>query len=331
MAELDCLPGSGSLAFVEIVIFKHSPADLTPFIQSKSCTVEAPAELLAYLFAQWPDLKKKQIRNWLKFQAVTVNGRPVTQFNHPLVAGDTISIRSDRFAVPKTSLASGMKVYFEDATLIVIDKPENLLSVASVAEQEKTAYFQLTDYLRRGSAHARRPRHSTATAGDRIWIVHRLDRETSGLMVFAKTAEAKQALQTGWDQVVKKYEAVVEGNLPKAHGTFESHLNETNPFKVYSAPRSAETRHAVTHFRVLARGQKRTLVELTLDTGRRHQIRVHLADIGCPIVGDEKYGAKTNPAHRLGLHACGLKFVHPGTQKEMSFESPLPRELARLV
>jgi len=287
----------------------------------KSCTVAAPAELLAFLFAQWPDLKKKQIRNWLKFQAVTVNGRPVSQFNHPLAVGDTVAIRSDRFAVPKTSLASGMKIYFEDATLIVIDKPENLLSVASVAEQEKTAYFQLTDYVRRGSAQAR----------NRIWIVHRLDRETSGLMVFVKTAEAKQALQTGWDQVVKKYEAVVEGNLPQAHGVLESHLNETNPFRVYSAPRSAETRHAVTHFRVLARGSKRTSVELTLGTGRRHQIRVHLADIGCPIVGDEKYGAKTNPAHRLGLHACGLKFTHPRTQQEMSFESPLPKELARLV
>ncbi len=287
----------------------------------KSRTVEAPAELLSFLFAQWPDLKKKQIRNWLKFQAVMVNGRPVTQFNHPLVAGDTVAIRSDRFAVPKTSLASGMKVYFEDATLLVIDKPENLLSVASVAEQEKTAYFQLTDYVRRGQAHAR----------DRIWIVHRLDRETSGLMIFAKTAEAKQALQTGWDQVVKKYEAVVEGNLPKGQGTFDSHLNETNPFRVYSAPQSPETRHAVTHFQVLARGQKRTLVELTLETGRRHQIRVHLADAGCPVVGDEKYGSRTNPSHRLGLHACGLKFVHPVTRKEMSFESPLPRELARLV
>ncbi|MDB6148317.1 MAG: pseudouridine synthase, partial [Spartobacteria bacterium] len=213
------------------------------------------------------------------------------------------------------------KIYFEDATLIVIDKPENLLSVASAAEPEKTAYFQLTEYVRRGSAHAR----------DRIWIVHRLDRETSGLMVFARTAEAKQMLQSGWDQVVKRYEAVVEGSLSRAHGTFESHLNETNPFKVYSAPRSAGTRHAITHFRVLARGQKRTLVELTLGTGRRHQIRVHLADIGCPIVGDDKYGAKTNPAHRLGLHACGLKFIHPRTQQAMTFESPLPKELARLV
>lgn len=287
----------------------------------KSSTVQAPAELLAYLFEHWTEVKKKQVRIWLKHQAVTVNGRPVTQFNHPLLPGDTVAIRSDRFAVPKTALASGMKVFFEDATLIVIDKPENLLSVASLAEDEKTAYFQLTDYVRRGSAHAR----------DRIWIVHRLDRETSGLMVFAKTEEAKRTLQASWEQVTKRYEAVVEGRLPAEEGTLESDLDERNPFKVFSAARNAETRHAITRYRVLARRVKRSLVALELETGRRHQIRVQLADVGCPIIGDEKYGARTNPAHRLGLHACGLRFVHPATNAELSFESPLPKDLARLV
>ena len=261
------------------------------------------------------------MRTWLKFQAVTVNDRPVTQFNHSLLPGDVVAVRSDRFAVPKTVLASGMKVFFEDAALIVIDKPENLLSVASEAEPEKTAYFQLTDYLRQGRAHAR----------DRVWIVHRLDRETSGLMIFAKTAAAKQSLQAAWDQTEKRYEAVVEGRLGGESGVFESDLDETNPFKVYSTARNPQTRHAVTHFRVLARGKRRTLVELTLETGRRHQIRVHLADAGCPIVGDKKYGAKTDPVKRLALHACALKLLHPVTQKELRFTSPLPRELARLV
>jgi 23S rRNA pseudouridine1911/1915/1917 synthase len=287
----------------------------------KASTVDKAAELLPYLFEHWPEVKKKQVRTWLKYQAVTVNGRPISQFNHPLEPGDTVAIRSDRFAVPKTILASGMKVFFEDATLIVIDKPENLLSVASLAEDEKTAYFQLTAHVRRGSAQAR----------DRIWIVHRLDRETSGLMVFAKTEEAKRTLQAGWEQVTKRYEAVVEGNLPAEEGTFESDLDEASPFKVYSAPRSAGTRHAVTRYRVVARKGKRALVALELETGRRHQIRVHLADAGCPIIGDEKYGAKTNPAHRLGLHACGLRFIHPATKQELNFESPLPKDLARLV
>ncbi len=287
----------------------------------KPSTVDQPAELLPYLFATWPEEKKKQIRTWLKHQAVTVNGRAITQFNHPLVPGDVVAIRSDRFAIPKTMLGAGIKVYHEDAHLIVIDKPPNLLSIASEAEGEKTAYFQLTDYVRRGSP----------TSKERVWIVHRLDRETSGLMVFAKTEAAKAALQGGWDTFEKRYEAVTEGRLKQESGTFESDLDETNPFKVFSAPRSAITRHAITHYKVLARREWRTLVELTLETGRRHQIRVHLADSGCPIIGDKKYGANSDPVERLGLHSCLLRFTHPATAAELRFESPMPRELAKLV
>lgn len=287
----------------------------------KPSTVQKPAELLAYLFATWPEVKRKQVRTWLKFQAVTVNGRPVTQFDQRLLPGDVVAVRSDRFAVPKTLLSSGMKVFFEDASLIVIDKPENLLSVASEAEPEKTAYFQLTNYLRQDRGHAR----------DRVWIVHRLDRETSGLMVFAKTAETKQILQAGWDDTEKRYEAVVEGTMRPDSGILEADLDETNPFKVYSAAPSAQTRHAVTNYKVLTRSARRTLVELTLVTGRRHQIRVHLADAGCPIIGDKKYGARTDPVKRLALHACALRFPHPVTKKELRFTSPLPKELARLM
>ena len=287
----------------------------------KPSTVQAPAELLAYLFATWPNEKKKQIRTWLKFQSVMVNDRPITQFDHPLYPGDVVSIRTDRFAAPRSVLACGITVHYEDADIIVINKPENLLSIASEAEQEKTAYFQLTDYLRQGQQKAR----------ERVWIVHRLDRETSGLMVFAKTAQAKEALQAGWDKAEKRYEAVVEGRLPEDSGTMESDLNETNPFKVFSSPPTEFTRHAITHYRVLARKPTRTLVELTLETGRRHQIRVQLADLGHPIVGDEKYKAKTDPAKRLGLHSSFLRFPHPGTGKEMSFTSPLPKKLASLV
>ena len=288
---------------------------------SKTRTVENPDQLLPYLFASWPEAKRKQVRTWLKFQAVTVNGRPVSQFNHPLVRGDIVAIRADRFAIPKTVLPSGIKICFEDASIIVIDKPANLLSIATETEQEKTAYFQLTEYLRRGNEMSR----------DRVWIVHRLDRETSGLMVFAKSPQAKAALQTGWEKAVKRYEAVVEGKLKSESGVLASDLDESHPLRVYSAPASEATRHAITHYRVLGRREWRTLVELTLETGRRHQIRVQLADAGCPIVGDEKYGAKSDPAKRLGLHACGLRFPHPETGREMKFESPTPKDLLRLV
>ncbi len=287
----------------------------------KTRTVEKPAELLAFLFTAWPEVKRKQVRNWLKFQSVSVNGRPVSQFNHPLHPGDVVEIRSGRLVAPRKVLPSGIKIRFEDDAVIVIEKPEGLLSMATDAEQEKTAYFQLTEYLRRGNEQAR----------DRVWIVHRLDRETSGLMVFTKTAEAKTALQAVWEKVEKRYEAVVEGRLPADAGVFESDLDESNLLRVYSAPPSDLTRHAVTRYRVLARREWRTLVELTLETGRRHQLRVQLADAGCPIVGDKKYGAKSDPAKRLGLHACALRFPHPDTGQEMSFTAPLPKDLLKLV
>jgi 23S rRNA pseudouridine1911/1915/1917 synthase len=295
--------------------FGHHPSVPKPI------TVIQPGSLLDQMFQSWPEEKKKQVRTWLKFQAVTVNGRPVSQFNHPLKPGDVVAIRSDRFAAPKTNLPSGIKIYFEDASLLVVDKPANLLSIASEAEPEKTAYFQLTEYLRQ--AHPR--------SKQRVWIVHRLDRETSGLMVFAKTPEAKESLQGNWDRFEKKYEAVVEGQPPKPTGTLESDLDESNPFKVFIRSASALTRHAVTHYRVLARNKRLSLIELTLETGRRHQIRVQLSSIGCPIIGDEKYGAKSDPAGRLGLQSCFLRFTHPVTGQELRFNSPLPKILSKLV
>ncbi len=287
----------------------------------KPFEISQPGPLLEQMFHAWPEEKKKQIRTWLKFQAVTVNGRPVSQFNHPLAVGDSVAIRSDRFAAPKTSLPSGIQIFYEDAHLLVIAKPENLLSIASEAEPEKTAYFQLTEYVRQ--AHPR--------SKERVWIVHRLDRQTSGLMVFAKTPETKEILQSRWDQFEKKYEAVVEGRLPQETGTLKSDLDESNPFKVFIRPASALTRHAVTHYRVLKNNRHRSLVELTLETGRRHQIRVQLSSLGCPIVGDEKYGAKSDPAGRLGLHSCFLRLIHPVSSQELRFTSPLPKPLAKLV
>lgn len=213
-----------------------------------------------------------------------------------------------------------MKILFQDASLIVIEKPENLLSMASDSEREKTAHAFLTNYLRRGQA--QRP--------ERVWIVHRLDRETSGLMVFAKTQAAKTILQSHWNKAQKRYLAVVEGAPSESAGVLKSHLDESNPFKVYSVPQSEQTRHAVTHYRLIRQNSELALVELTLETGRRNQIRVHLSDLGCPIIGDDKYDARSNPARRLGLHASYLQFEHPLSGDELKFESPLPEALARL-
>lgn len=286
-----------------------------------SHTVEQPAELLAFLFACHPEAKKTKVRQWLKHGSVQVNGKPVTRFNHPLQAGDQIAIRARDEVRAEGLLPRGLKIRFEDASLIVIEKPENLLSMASDSERDKTAYACLTDYVRCGSSKSQ----------ERVWIVHRLDRETSGLMVFAKTEAAKRLLQKDWSDTDKRYLAVVEGHPPADEGVFNTHLDESGPFKVYSAPASERTRHAVTRYRVIKRTAIRALLELTLETGRRNQVRVHLADAKCPVIGDEKYEARTNPAGRLGLHASSLRFTHPLTGEVLKFESALPRKLARLL
>ena len=284
-------------------------------------TVTKPAALLAYLFEAWPEAKKKTVREWLKFGSVAVNGKVITQFDHALKPGDTVLIRAKGLAAPETKLAGGIRIRHEDEEIIVIDKPAGLLSIASPSEEEKTAYAFLTNHVRQGNPRGR----------ERVWIVHRLDRETSGLMVLAKTEAAKVALQTGWDSVVKKYFAVVEGAPPSDAGTFESWLDESNPLKVYAGASGPDAREAITHYRVTKKGKSTTLVELTLQTGRRHQIRVQLTEAGCPIVGDKKYGAQTNPIKRIALHATALRFVHPANGKEMSFQSPLPGDLGELI
>jgi len=284
-------------------------------------TVEQPGELLAFLFARNPEVKRTTVRQWLKHGSVQVNGRSTTRFNHPLRVGDSVSIRGKEEVHAESLLPPAMRIVFEDASLIVIEKPERLLSMASATERESTAYAFLTDYVRRGDP--QRP--------ERVWIIHRLDRDTSGLMVFAKSETAKRVLQESWHDAEKHYLAVVEGSPPAEQGVLSSHLDENGPFKVYSAPRSARTRHAVTRYRVMKRMATTTLLELTLETGRRNQIRVHLADVDCPIVGDRKYGARTDPARRLALHSSSLQFTHPSSGERLSFTSPLPPNLSRLL
>jgi 23S rRNA pseudouridine1911/1915/1917 synthase len=284
-------------------------------------TVQKSAPLLEYLFESWPEVKKKQVRTWLKFQSIQVNGRVVSQFDHKLKSGDVISVRGDRNALPGTRLPKGLLIRYEDDSVIVIEKPERLLTIANEKVQDNTAYAYLTSYMR----------HGDRFSHNRIWIVHRLDRDTSGLMVFAKTETAKRILQRNWDQCEKRYFAVVEGGLPKPKGTFRSYLDESNPAKVHVVASAKEGRLAITHYKIVKKVERFSLVELTLETGRRHQIRVQLAEAGCPIVGDSKYRAQSNPIRRVALHSCYLRFVHPLTEKVIKFESPLPGDFGRLL
>ncbi|MFO0912735.1 MAG: RluA family pseudouridine synthase [Pirellulales bacterium] len=283
--------------------------------------VEQPVELLEYLSQQYPTAKKTTLRQWLKFGSVHVNNRRVTHTRHPLQPGDEVSICSKEEARAASKIARGLEIVYEDDALIVIDKPANLLSMASDAERQKTAYAMLTDYVRRGQAHS----------PHRIWIVHRLDKETSGLMVFAKSEAAKVALQDNWAHATKKYLAVVSGQPATDEGTLRSHLDESDRYLVRSAPPSDRTREAITHYRVVRRGRYRALLECTLITGRRHQIRVQLADVKLTVVGDQRYQKRKDHVRRLALHSSYLEFDHPETGERLSFHSHLPGELARLI
>ncbi len=263
---------------------------------------------------------RTKIKQLLRHRAIGVNGKAVKNLNHFLLKGDTVSISKGK-KEPKVIPAMGIKVIYEDNDLIVIEKPSGLLSIASETEKIKTAYYQLNEFLR-----LRDP-----GAGERIFIVHRLDRDTSGLIVFAKKEKVKRKLQSGWKEVEKRYYAIVEGTPVKKMGEIESRLNETKSLMVYSDRHSVvdstlrdEAKLSKTKYLVIKRGREYSLLDIQLVTGRKNQIRVHLADIGHPVAGDKKYGAKTNPFSCLGLHAYLLSFKHPVTGKPLRFESKMP-------
>jgi RluA family pseudouridine synthase len=215
----------------------------------------------------------------------------------------------------------GLVILYEDADILVVDKPAGLLTIATTRDKTRTAYFVLTDYVRKG--YARSPR--------RLFIVHRLDRDTSGVLVFAKTEEAKLRLQDQWKETEKKYLAVVHGRVAKSSQTISTYLAENKAHVVYSTASATEGKLSHTAYRVLRQTKDLSLLEVELLTGRKHQIRVHLAGIGHPVVGDTKYGRANDSHRRLALHARSLSLTHPASGKRLSFEAPAPAFFARLV
>ena len=264
---------------------------------------------------------KTKVKQLLRHRAIAVNRKVVTGHDHILSAGDLLSL--DSKPEPGTDILEkyDIEILHEDDAVMVINKPSGLLTIATESEKRETAYYLLNAYFK--ERNPSRP--------DRIFIVHRLDRETSGLIVFAKNEAVKKKLQDDWEKAEKKYYAVVEGVPKQREGKIESHLNETKAFKVYSDAMSDQTKHAVTRYKVIRSDKMHALLEIILDTGRKHQIRVHLSDLGCPIVGDKKYGAVTNPIRRLALHAYSLSFTHPDTKKKMHFTTPIPPAFGSLV
>jgi 23S rRNA pseudouridine1911/1915/1917 synthase len=275
-------------------------------------TAETP--LLAWLLEALRPMSRTGIKELLRDGRVAVNGTPTTRFDHPLRPGDRVTLL-DRTA----RRAPDLPILFEDDNLIAVDKPPGLLTVATAAEKTDTAFVRLKTILE--GRRAGRP-----------YVVHRLDRETSGLLLFARTPQARDALLAAWDGVAKTYLAVVEGAPKAADGVIENHLVEGSDLKVRACgPDRPGAKRAVTHYRVLAEHSGLSLLEVGLETGRKHQIRVHLAGLGCPVAGDALYGAKTDPAGRLCLHAWRLALDHPVSGRRIALEAPPPERLRKLV
>lgn len=215
----------------------------------------------------------------------------------------------------------GLVILYEDRDVVVVDKTAGLLTIATDDERTRTAYHLMTDYVRKGCGKSR----------ERIFIVHRLDRDTSGVLVFARTEEAKRKLQGNWDQTEKHYLAVVHGILAKKDGTITSYLAENAAFRVYSTQNPAQGLLSHTAYRVRQEVRNFSLLDVTLLTGRKNQIRVHFAEAGHPIVGDRKYGHKHDPHRMLALHARSIAIHHPFSGKRMTFEAEVPDHFDRLI
>lgn len=281
--------------------------------------VEAEAKLLDFLIASMPDRKRTAIKNLLSHNQIAVNGVPVTQFDTELHPGDEVKANLTREF--RVFYNRRLKLVYEDDDIIVVNKGYGLLSMGTDKIKDGTAYSILRDYLK-----WKDPRN-------KLFIVHRLDRDTSGLMVFAKTQEAKDRLQHNWNNMVlsRKYLAVVEGKPDPAEGVVRSYLAENSRYEVYSTDKPEEGQLAITNYRTLRSANGYSLMEVSLDTGRKNQIRVHMKDLGHPIAGDRRYGAKSSPIHRMALHAQTLRFVHPITRKDMNFTTPIPSSFAKMV
>ncbi len=274
--------------------------------------VEAPQELMLFLIEKLPNKSRQTIKNMLRDKQIVVDGQPISQFNHPLSVGSSVKVELTK--PPEKISMHGLKIIFEDEHLIVIDKKEGMLSIATDKVKDNTAYSILSAHVKRYDAR------------NKIFVIHRLDRETSGIMMFAKSENVQKLVQESWGPTTKErtYVAVVQGIMDQKSGSYSSYLVESKALIVHSSQNSNFGVFAETHFETLKANKYFTLLQLHLETGRKNQIRVHMQDIGHPIIGDEKYGATKNPIGRLGLHALSLAFLHPITQELHKFESPIP-------
>lgn len=276
--------------------------------------VNKDSELLEYLYEHL-DMPKKRVKQYLVHGAVYVNEDRVTQYNYPLVAGMKIMIDTNS----KNSRNLPFSIIFEDDHLLVVNKPSGLLTIATEKEKERTLYHIVRDYVVSKNPHGR------------IFIVHRLDRDTSGIVLFAKDEKTKNQLQENWNDYVslREYTAIVCGHPKEESGQIVQYLKETKTNLVYVSPRE-DGKKAITNYSVLKTSDKYSMLKVTIETGRRNQIRVAFASKKMPILGDKKYGEKSK-VNRLHLHANRLKIYYPVIKKDILFETSIPTEFKKMM
>lgn len=283
----------------------------------KTFIVNEEEELLKFLYQKMG--KSNKVKILLKNKLITINGEVSSQYNTLLKEGDTIVVNFETNEAEKSF--RDISIVYEDDDIIVIDKHAGLLSISTSKENKKTAFRIVSNHVKKNDP------------SNLIFIVHRLDRETSGLMMFAKSIKIKEQLQENWTDVVKErsYLALVEGKPEPWSGTIKSYLRESKALIVYSSDDPENGQEAITHYKTFKSKKNFALLRVWLETGRKNQIRVHLKDLGFPIVGDKKYGSEIDPIARLGLHAWVLNFIHPTTGELMEFKTAIPRKFSRIV
>jgi 23S rRNA pseudouridine1911/1915/1917 synthase len=281
-------------------------------------TVSKPARLMEFLIEQLKGKSRTTVKSLLAHRQISVGTHTITQFDFPLEPSQLVTINWG--VVPEQTRLRGVRILFEDPYLIVIDKEAGMLSIATAKEKLLTTYSILSTHVKKEDP------------TNRIFVVHRLDRDTSGVMMFAKSEKVQEIMQKEWQEAVirRSYIAVVEGIVEKDEDTIRSFLKENKMLFMYSTKVPGEGDEAITHYKVLKRSEEFSLLEVELETGRKNQIRVHMKELGHPVAGDKKYGSKHNPLRRTCLHANILAFKHPITGEELSFETPPPHRFLTL-
>ncbi|MFA7100515.1 MAG: RluA family pseudouridine synthase [Bacilli bacterium] len=281
--------------------------------------VKKAGPLLEFLIATIPHQSRNNIKHLLSNKKILVDGVSISQFDYPLHMKQVVRI--SKTPIIQESMKGSLKIIYEDDDFIAINKPAGLLSIASDREDRNTAYRMVSDYARQ------------LDKKSHIYTVHRLDKETSGVLIFSKSLKFKDMLQEDWNKNVtlREYIAIVVGEMKPSSGTIHTWLKQNNAQLMYSTTNKKLGQEAITEYKVLKTNRDYSLVEVKLHTGRKNQIRVHFSEKGNPVIGDDKYGEKVpNPLKRLGLHASKLEFIHPFTKKKILIKTSIPLSFNRL-